>query len=148
MCVVHAQSTTMATLILLFYLTVPKDAGIIHKLHSVELCILSFSCISVAHWYEINKWIDDHDKATVPTFKKRGTHSLRTQICSVSFIYLFSVSARTFMFFFFRTENYRSAAKVIIDNKVFHTIFHIHYRGKCCHCCGVLDMQSLNGTLK
>lgn len=72
-------------------LTVPKDAGIIHKLHSVKLCLLSFSCISVAHWYEINKWIDDHDKATVPTFKKRGTHSLRTQICSVSFIYFFSV---------------------------------------------------------
>lgn len=76
MCVVHAQSTMMATLILLFYLTVPKDAGIIQKLHSVKLCILSFSCISVAHWYEINKWIDDHDKASVPTFKKRGTHSL------------------------------------------------------------------------
>lgn len=73
MCVVHAQSTMMTTLILLFYLTVPKDAGIIHKLHSVELCILSFSCISVAHWYEINKWIDDHDKAYVPTLKK-GEH--------------------------------------------------------------------------
>lgn len=91
MCVVHAQSTMMATLILLFYLTVPKDAGNIHKLHSVKLCILSFSCISVAHWYEINKWIDDHDKASVPTFKKRGTHSLRTQVCTVSLIYLFSV---------------------------------------------------------
>lgn len=144
---VHAQSTTMATLILLFYLTVPKDAGIIQKLHSVKLCILSFSCISVAHWYEINKWIDDHDKASVPTFKKRGTHSLRTQVCPVSLIYLFSVWARTFIFFF-RTENYRLAAKVIIDNKVFHTIFHIHDRGKCCQCCGVLDMQSLNGILK
>lgn len=144
---VHAQSTTMATLILLFYLTVPKDAGIIQKLHSVKLCILSFSCISVAHWYEINKWIDDHDKASVPTFKKWGTHSLRTQVCTVSLIYLFSVWARTFIFFF-RTENYRSAAKVIIDNKVFHTIFHIHDRGKCCQCCGVLDMQSLNGILK
>lgn len=86
------------------YLTVPKDAGIIHKLHSVKLCILSFSCISVAHWYEINKWIDDHDKATVPTFKKRGTHSLRTQICSVSLIYLFSVLARTFIYFFFQNR--------------------------------------------
>lgn len=144
---VHAQSTMMTTLILLFYLTVPKDAGIIHKLHSVKLCILSFSCISVAHWYEINKWTDDHDKATVPTLKKRGKHSLRTQVCTVSLIYLFSVWARTFIFFF-RTENYRLAAKVIIDNKVFHTIFHIHYRGKCCHCCGVLDMQSLNGISK
>lgn len=91
MCVVHAQSTTMATLILLFYLTVPKDAGILHKLHSVKLCILSFSCISVAHWYEINKWIDDHDKASVPTLNKGGTHSLRTQVCTVSLIYLFSV---------------------------------------------------------
>lgn len=91
MCVVHAQSTMMTTLILLFHLTVPKDAGIIQKLHSVKLCILSFSCISVAHWYEINKWIDDHDKASVPTFKKRGTHSLRTQVCAVSLIYLFSV---------------------------------------------------------
>lgn len=148
MCVVHAQSTTMATLILLFYLTVPKDAGIIQKLHSVKLCILSFSCISVAHWYEINKWIDDHDKASVPTLNKKGNPFIaNTNMLCFFYLFIFCISSYIYVFFF-RTENYRTAAKVIIDSKTFHTIFHIHYRGKCCHCCGVLDMQSLNGILE
>lgn len=99
MCVVHAQSTMMATLILLFYLTVPKDAGIIQKLHSVKLCILSFSCISVAHWYEINKWIDDHDKAYVPTLKK-GEHIHCAHKYALFLLFIYFLYELVHLFFF------------------------------------------------
>lgn len=66
----------MVILILLFYLIVFKDVGIIYKLYLVKFCILLFSCIFVVYWYEINKWIDDYDKVFVLIFKKRGIYLL------------------------------------------------------------------------
>lgn len=98
-----------------------------------------FSCIFVVYWYEINKWIDDYDKVYVLIFKK-GEYIYCEYKYVLFFLFIYFLYEFVYLFFFFRIENYRLVVKVIIDNKVFYIIFYIYYRGKCCYCCGVLDM--------
>lgn len=90
----------MVILILLFYLIVFKDVGIIYKLYLVEFCILLFSCIFVVYWYEINKWIDDYDKVFVLILNKKGNIFI-VYISMYCFFYLFIFCMSLYIYFFF-----------------------------------------------